>query len=144
MKPEKRRIWRLEWTGHKPRNAAASKNWKRQGMDFFFIRFWFCPCVLYRCSWKPFPSPPTPPLSPSSSPLVTFSLFWEPPLEEAWPCWYIDFSPVIGLWTSGLQSYKRIHGVLNHQVCSNWLQQPQETNTYSPSLRVNLIGGLKC
>ena len=34
---------------------------------------WFCPCVLYRCSWKPFPI--FPPLSPAPYPLVTVSLF---------------------------------------------------------------------
>ena len=31
---------------------------------------WFCPCVLYSCSWKPFP-----PLSPPTFPLVTVRLF---------------------------------------------------------------------
>ena len=31
---------------------------------------WFCPCVLYSGSWKPFP-----PLSPPTSPLVTVRLF---------------------------------------------------------------------
>ena len=31
---------------------------------------WFCSCVLYSCSWKPFP-----PISPPSSPLVTVRLF---------------------------------------------------------------------
>ena len=34
---------------------------------------WFCPCVLYSCSWKPFPL--SPPLSPPTSPLVTVSMF---------------------------------------------------------------------
>ena len=33
---------------------------------------WFCPCVLYTCSWKPFHL--SPPLSPPTSPLVTVSL----------------------------------------------------------------------
>ena len=39
---------------------------------------WFCPCVLYTCSWKPFPL--FPPLSSPTSPLVTVSslikCFW--------------------------------------------------------------------
>ena len=35
---------------------------------------WFCPCVLYRCSWKPFLL--LPPLSPPNFPLVTVSLFF--------------------------------------------------------------------
>ena len=35
--------------------------------------FWFCPCVLYRCSWKPFPL--FPPLSPPTFPRATVSLF---------------------------------------------------------------------
>ena len=34
---------------------------------------WFCPCVLCRCSWKPFPF--FPPLSHPTYPLVTVNLF---------------------------------------------------------------------
>ena len=34
---------------------------------------WFCSCILYSCSWKPFPS--FPPLSPPTSPLVTVTSF---------------------------------------------------------------------
>ena len=37
---------------------------------------WFCPCVLYRCSWKPSPCPQqAPAIIPSQLPLVTVSLF---------------------------------------------------------------------
>ena len=32
---------------------------------------WFCPCVLYTCSWKPFPF--SPPFSPPTSPLAIVS-----------------------------------------------------------------------
>ena len=40
------------------------------------IPLWFCPCVLYRCSWEPFSL--SFPLSPLTSPLVTVSLFLIP------------------------------------------------------------------
>ena len=39
----------------------------------FHPPLWFCPCVLYSSSWKPFPH--FLPLSPPAFPLVTVSLF---------------------------------------------------------------------
>ena len=38
---------------------------------FFHPSPWFCPCVLYSSSWKPFS-----PLSPPPSPLASVTLFW--------------------------------------------------------------------
>ena len=43
---------------------------KPTSLPCFHLPFWFCPCVFYSSSWKPFS-----PLSPPPSPLAIFGLF---------------------------------------------------------------------
>ena len=49
--------------------------------------------------------------------------------EWSWPCWHLDFIPVILIpdcWIPELWENKFL---LSHQVCGNFLQQPQYINT---------------
>lgn len=61
-------------------------------------------------------------------------LFLEP-WEGAWPCLHPDFSIVTGFRLLASRTGREsISTVLSHQVCSNLLQQTQETNIESITL----------
>ena len=48
---------------------------------------------------------------------IDFSL--EPP-ERTHLYQHLDLSPGDCIWTSDLQNYKRINGILSHQICGNF------------------------